>query len=186
MLKVNLHYNIVESLEDFETVGIDTLVVKVSGEEAVAQIDLAQVAEMLGYESEEALMDDDYALRALTANGVYADGVKATNGIMIDAEGFCVTEGTMGINFDAGQLFVYNNGEEPTQWKANVELCFEKDGKRYLIHLVLASADIYEEVVGVKATYAPQQAGRIYDLQGREVKAVQKGIYVKNGMKYLK
>lgn len=186
MLKVNLHYNIVESLEDFETVGIDTLVVKVSGEEAVAQINLAQVAEMLGYESEEALMVDDYALRALTANGVYADGVKATNGIMIDEEGFCVAEGTMGICFDAGQLFVYNNGEEPTQWKANVELCFEKDGKRYLIHLVLASADIYEEVVGVKATYAPQQTGRIYDLQGREVKAVQKGIYVKNGMKYLK
>ena len=187
MLKVNLHYNIVESLEDFETVGADTLVVKVSGEEAVAQINLAQVAEMLGYESEDALMDDEYALRALTANGVYADGVKASNGIMIDAEGFCVEEGTMGIYFDAGQLFVYNNGEEePTQWKASVELCFEKDGKRYFIHLVLASADIYEDVVGIKAAYATQMYGRIYDLQGREVKDVRKGIYVKNGTKYIK
>lgn len=186
MVQVNIHYNIVERMEDFEIVGSDTLVMKVINSDEYAQnIDLGHIADLLGYESEDALMDDEFVLRAKTANDVYADGVKPSNGLLIDEQGYAVVEGLIGVYFDAGQIFVYCNESVPSQWKANVELCFEKDGKRYLLRLILASEDIYEDVVGIQAPATHKWSGKTYDLQGRQVKVARKGIYVKNGMKFI-
>lgn len=185
MLKVNVIYNIVESVEEFDIVGVENLDLMLSADEKDMRIDLAAIAEALGFESEEEMLNEG-CLRAVTASGEYSDMCIPTNGVTLDNQGYMVEDGNFGIYFDEGAIFTYNNAEEtPTEWKATVVLCFEKDGKRYVLNINIYSEDIFHEAVAIVGVTSSAKTAT-YDLQGRLVKKAQKGIYIQNGVKVIK
>lgn len=181
MLQVNVIYNIVENADDSEVVGEESFTLEVSNDECHAPIDLANIAAKLGVESEEALMDIE-CLRAVNETGIFAAPTQPANGVTVDENGFAGEDENVGIYVDGGMIYTYCNSEALTNWKANVELCFENDGKRYLIHVTLLSSDLY---VGIKEVNK-NTANAIFDLQGRKMQNAQKGIYIMNGVKVVK
>lgn len=186
MLQVNLIYNIVENVSAFETVGEETLVLKVSNDDECHQaIALEEIAAKMGFETEDDLLNS-LCLSGVNAMGVYVDPVEPSNGMLLTQDGYIDMEaGTVGIYFDGGTIYSYCNEEVPAEWKANVELCFQLEGKRYILHITLVGADIYDDYVGVRSV-STTAAKTIYDLQGRQVKIAQKGIYIVNGQKVIK
>ena len=185
MLQVNVIFKIVDQVSSAETVGEQTLVLKVGDEECNQAIDLAAIAGLLGLESEDELLDAN-CMSAMTEVGVFSDTHKPSNGLTVDSNGYVAEDEIVGLYFDAGMIYTYCNSEEaPANWKATVELSFENDGKRYLLHLTLVSADIYDDYVGIKGLGTAAQSA-LYDLQGRKATAARKGIYIKNGVKIVK
>lgn len=185
MLQVNVIYKIVNQVVTSEVIGEQNLVVKVSDDECHASVALAEIAELLGYESVGELLGAE-CLRAKNSDGVYDELHQPSNGITVDEEGYVAEDEAVGLYFDEGMLYTYCNADEaPANWKANVELSFEKDGKSYLLHLMLVSADIYDEYVGIKRLGSDAQTV-CYDLQGRKAVGAQKGIYIQNGVKIVK
>lgn len=185
MLQVNVIYKIVNQVVTSEVIGEQNLVVKVSDDECHASVALAEIAELLGYESVDELLGAE-CLRAKNSDGVYDELHQPSNGITVDEEGYVAEDEAVGLYFDEGMLYTYCNADEaPANWKANVELSFEKDGKSYLLHLTLVSADIYDEYVGIKSLGSDAQTV-CYDLQGRKAVGAQKGIYIQNGVKIVK
>lgn len=185
MLQVNVIYKIVNQVVTSEVIGEQNLVVKVSDDECHASVALAEIAELLGYESVDELLGAE-CLRAKNSDGVYDELHQPSNGITVDEEGYVAEDEAVGLYFDEGMLYTYCNADEaPANWKANVELSFEKDGKSYLLHLTLVSADIYDEYVGIKSLGNDAQTV-CYDLQGRKAVGAQKGIYIQNGVKIVK
>lgn len=145
MLQVNVIYNIVENMEQSNIVGTENLKLKLSADENSETLDLNKIAEALGFENEDEMLNEG-CLRAMTANGVYGDFVKPTDGVTLDDNGYVVEDGNVGIYFDAGAIFTFCNAEQvPTEWKANATLCFEKDDQRYVLNIAIYSEDIYEK-----------------------------------------
>lgn len=182
MLQVNVIYNIVESVAAYETVGEKTIVMKVSDSEDHMELPLAEIATLLGYESEDELLNAE-CLSALTETGVFGDYYKPANGLTLTEQGYVAENANVGVYFDSGMIYTYCNAEQaPTEWKIETELCFENEGKRYVIYITLCSEDIY---VGINSLSASAKTAT-YDLMGRQVKKAQKGIFIQNGKKYIK
>lgn len=181
MLQVNVIYNIVESIASVETVGEEELYLQVADDEFKLEIDAESIAEKLGFAGADEMMGST-CLRALDANGVYATATQPENGIFIDDNGYAVAEANVGVYFDGNKICTYVNDKAPENWQAKTDICLENEGKRYIFHVVLLSADLYTAINQV----AVAQTGKVYDLQGRIANKAQKGIFIQNGMKVVK
>lgn len=184
MLQVNIVYNIVESIEELEVVGEESVVLMASDDEFKLEVKLEEIATLLGFETADELIGAD-CMRALNEAGVYDAPVVPSNGLLLDDNGFVVVEGNVGIYVDGSSLCTYCNEDAPTNWSVKTDICFQNEGKQYIFHVVLTSADKYEEAVAIKQV-AGNTAAKLFDLQGRQVSRAQKGIFILNGKKVVK
>jgi hypothetical protein len=82
---------------------------------------------------------------------------------------------------DYKQFLTYSNDDIEGTFKLEITMCFEIDSKSYVIHITLLDETSYAE--GIESINADNKVGKIYNLQGQEVAAPAKGIYIMNGKK---
>lgn len=187
MITINLTYQIVETLVEFEVVGEEWINLPVSMEDASVDYDLTKVATAFGLESVDALFEG-YYVKGLKADGTYTEGLDAIeSGVILNTSGAADTYGDIGVGFseDYKQIWTYSNVDIEAPFKAEATICFEIDTKRYVIHITLLDPESYEAAQGIAGINADKKDGKIYNLQGQEVAAPAKGIYIKDGKKFL-
>lgn len=185
MLTINLTYQIVETIIQAEIVGEEWINLPVSMNDASVDYDLTKVATAFGLESVDALFEG-YYVKGLKADGTYTEGLDAINsGIIFNISGGADTYGDIGVGFseDYKQIWTYSNVDIEAPFKAEATFCFEIDSKRYIIHATLLDPESY--AAGIEGISADKKDGKIYNLQGQEVAAPAKGIYIMNGKKFL-
>lgn len=185
MITINLTYQIVETLVEFEVVGEEWINLPVSMEDASVDYDLTKVATAFGLESVDALFEG-YYVKGLKADGTYTEGLDAIeSGVILNTSGAADTYGDIGVGFseDYKQIWTYSNVDIEAPFKAEATFCFEIDSKRYIIHATLLDPESY--AAGIEGISADKKDGKIYNLQGQEVAAPAKGIYIKDGKKFL-
>ena len=185
MLTINLTYQIVETIIQAEIVGEEWINLPVSMNDASVDYDLTKVATAFGLESVDALFEG-YYVKGLKADGTYTEGLDAINsGIIFNISGGADTYGDIGVGFseDYKQIWTYSNVDIEAPFKAEATFCFEIDSKRYIIHATLLDPESY--AAGIEGISADKKDGKIYNLQGQEVVAPAKGIYIKDGKKFL-
>ncbi|MBQ3238702.1 MAG: DUF4859 domain-containing protein [Bacteroidaceae bacterium] len=187
MLTINLTYQIVETIIQAEIVGEEWINLPVSTDDASVDYDLTKVATAFGLESVDALFEG-YYVKGLKADGTYTEGLDAIDsGIIFNISGGADTYGDIGVGFseDYSQIWTYSNVDIEAPFKAEATFCFEIDSKRYIIHATLLDPESYEAAQGIAGINADKKDGKIYNLQGQEVVAPAKGIYIMNGKKFL-
>ena len=187
MLTINLTYQIVETIVQAEIVGEEWINLPVSMDDASVDYDLTKVATAFGLESVSALFEG-YYVKGLKADGTYSEGVDALNsGVIFTTSGAADTYGDIGVGFseDYTQIWTYSNVDLGAPFKTEATFCFEIDSKRYIIHATLLDPESYKDAQGIAGINADKKDGKIYNLQGQEVVAPAKGIYIMNGKKVL-
>ena len=185
MITIKLTYQIVDEIVDSEIVGEEWINLPVSMNDNLVDFDFAKVATALGLESVEALFDGYYA-KGMKADGTYSDGVDiVNNGLSFNASGAFEEYSAIGVlvTEDYKQFLTYSNDDISAPFKLEVTMCFEIDSKSYVIHITLLDETSYAE--GIESINADNKVGKIYNLQGQEVAAPAKGIYIMNGKKIL-
>ena len=185
MITVNINYQIVEEIVDLEVVGEEWINLPISMDDMMVDFDFAKVATALGLETVEALFDGYYA-KGLKADGTYSDGVDMVgSGLSFNASGAYAEYSSYGlcITDDYTQFLTYSNDDIEGTFKVEVTMCFQIDNKCYVIHITLLDEASY--LAGIESINADSKAGKIYNLQGQEVAAPAKGIYIMNGKKFL-
>ena len=183
MITIKLTYQIVDELIDSEVVGEEWINLPVSMNDNLVDFDFAKVATALGLESVEALFDGYYA-KGMKADGTYSDGVDiVNNGLSFNASGAFEEYAAIGllVTEDYKQFLTYSNDDIEGTFKLEITMCFEIDSKSYVIHITLLDETSYAE--GIESINADNKVGKIYNLQGQEVAAPAKGIYIMNGKK---
>ena len=185
MITINLTYQIVETLTEMEVVGEDYINLPISMDDLFVDYDFTKVATALGLETVEALFDGYYA-KGMKADGTYGASVDIVNsGLSFNASGAYEEYAPIGIlvTEDFKQFYTYSNDDIEAPFKAEATMCFQIDNKSYVIHITLLDEDSYAAAAGIQSINAANKAGKIYNLQGQEVAAPAKGIYIMNGKK---
>ena len=111
----------------------------------------------------------------VNANGLYIDD---ENGISIRLDDESIDGSTINVmvwnNPDAGISF--ENGET-----VQTKLAISQSGWYYIYNITLSA----EGATGIKEIKSIKNEGAIYDLMGRKVSKMNKGIYIINGKKYI-
>lgn len=187
MITINLTYQIVETLVELEVVGDEYINLPVSIDDIEIEYDLTKVATALGLESVNALLFDGYYLKGLKADGTYTSGVDAVGGgVTLGTNGAADEYGSIGIYFseDGTKICTYSNEDITAPFKAEGEIAFQVDNKIYKIHVTLYDTESY--ATGIESIVLDSnKSGKIYNLQGQEVVNPAKGIYIKNGKKFI-
>ena len=185
MITIKLTYQIVDELVDLEIVGEEWINLPISMDDMMVDFDFAKVATALGLETVEALFDGYYA-KGMKADGTYSDGVDMVgSGLSFNASGAYEEYASYGlcITDDYTQFLTYSNDDIDAPFKLEVTMCFQIDSKCYVIHITLLDEASYAD--GIESINADNKAGKIYNLQGQEVAAPAKGIYILNGKKFI-
>ena len=185
MITIKLTYQIVNEIIDSEVVGEEWINLPISMDDMMVDFDFAKVATALGLETVEALFDGYYA-KGLKADGTYSDGVDMVgSGLSFNANGAYAEYASYGlcITDDYTQFLTYSNDDIEGTFKVEVTMCFQIDNKCYVIHITLLDEASY--LAGIESINADNKAGKIYNLQGQEVAAPAKGIYILNGKKFI-
>lgn len=179
MITINLTCKIVESIADQEIVGEATIVVPVTVAGADVDFDLTPVAEALGLSVDD-LMNGNYL------HGASGAAVPPSTGLTFNLQGdVSEDDGAFGLVFDnSDAMYVYSNltSEMEEGWKISTDIYFENEGKIYVVHITFMDKAGYD---GIDAIHTAQQSA-IYDLLGRRIQKVQRGIYIQNGHKVIK
>lgn len=183
MITIKLTYQIVDEIIDSEVVGEEWINLPISLDDNLVDFDFAKVATALGLETVEALFDGYYA-KGMKADGTYSEGVDIlNNGLSFNASGAYEEYASYGVlvNEDYTKFLTFSNDDIEGTFKLEVTMCFQIDSKCYVIHITLLDEASY--LAGIEGINADNKAGKIYNLQGQEVAAPAKGIYIMNGKK---
>lgn len=170
------------------------------GEDGFASltIDMSEATKALGFDEQAEDYIYDETAKVLAPEGEdedteYTIEFSATNGFNIDENGRFSDEGDIVITFDAAEgdevtFNVEDMGDVLTGDAAIVvptRLAVVKDGKHYVYYITLVGAGA-EDPTGIATVPAAGQTdGAIYDLSGRRVTNPVKGLYIKNGKKFI-
>lgn len=192
MIKLNFNITFVEAVNTSETVGKETVNVIASPDGDMSfTLDLSKAAKALGV-SEEDLVDDgnDY-FKVKSVSGTFSGNAIPSAGYTFGMNGEydASDNGDFGIQYnpEGNNWLVYiNNTLDSEKWTVNTAICFEKNGKQYIYEIVVMDEETFTTGID-HVKMASQKNGKIYNLQGVEVKAPIKGhVYIQNGKKIIK
>lgn len=186
MVTFNFTYSIVESVVQIEEVGKESLIVPVDKKGATTTLDLNKIAEALDTTIDE-LTNGSY-LHGMTAEGSYGGGVEIFNGLSFTNKGVATTDGEVFMWFenvdlnDDGTLSIMTMSNEAVadDFSAMGQMCFLVGAKRYVVELKFVSKATYTTGIAEAQTSVIKRQP-IFDLQGRQVKKTQRGLYIQNG-----
>lgn len=191
MIKLNFDLTFVDDISSAETVGSETInVYAVDGEDTPINLDLSKAAAALGVEVDDLVDDLNGYFKVKSAAGTFSAGPVPSTGYTFGSNGEYDTadNGTFGIVYDEenGWLAFVNQDPGTETWNVKTAICFDVDGKRYIINFNFMDQETY--TTGIKdIKIDTKNNGKIYNLQGMEVKAPVKGqIYIQNGKKIIK
>lgn len=187
MITVNISISFVEVLEQKEVVGQENISLPVTADGKDIEIDLSKAAEALSVTVDDLLSSSNYYLRGMK-NGVYGEAANAENGLAFSADGGFDAYGSIYFSIaksgDKAVLNIGSNDEVAADYSVDGQFCFEIGNKQYVYYVKFLSEALYQDLVqGISSVKAAINDGNIYDLQGRQVKAAKKGLYIQNGHK---
>ena len=188
MVTININISFVESVEQKNEVGSETILLPVTQDGADIEIDLTKAATALEVSVDDLLNSNNYYLRGM-ANGVYGEGKNCEDGLSFNADGNYDGYGNMYFSIakdgDKVILNIASNDPVAEDYSADGQFCFEVNNNQYVFYVkFLSQAKYNEQIDGITVvTSADAASGLIYDLQGRVVKNTHKGIYITNGKK---
>lgn len=191
MITFNINVAFVESIEKAEVVGEESISIPLSAEGADITIDLSKAAEALGVTVADLTSDDNAYLRGLCDTGVYGEGKSCFDGLGFDKNGyFNIPEGVIFFNIDPETLVLncFAEGiDVPENYLTTAKFCFQIDNKQYIFNAKFISESAYaEELAGISSVAADSRTdGQVYDLSGRQVKQPARGLYIKDGKKFI-
>lgn len=187
MMTLNVSLSFVESLEQKDVVGSENLVLPVTVDGKDIEIDLAKAAEALEVTVNDLLNSNNYYLRGMK-NGVYGDPQNTDNGLAFANDGSYDGYGSIYFTIekdgDKVVIKIGSNDEVAADYSADGQFCFEVNNKQYVYYVKFVSEAIFNGITDVQRSTSSAQ--RYYDLQGREVKTLKRGLYILNGKKVIK
>ena len=158
-------------------------------------IDMANATKELGFEETAENYIYELSTKVLAPEGEsedteYTIEFSAADGFNIDATGRFNEAGGIVISLDQaeGDVVTFNveDMEDLLAGDAtvNTRIAIAKDGKHYVYYVTLLGATA-EDPTGVKTVVAKKADGVIYDLSGRRVQNPVKGLYIKDGKKFI-
>lgn len=186
MITVNIQISFVETLEQKEKVGEETVWLPVQ-EGMSVDIDLAKAAQALGVTTDDLLKAENKYLRGM-ANGTYGEGKSCEDGLSFGNDGNYDGYGNIffTIKKDGDKFIVETASNDPVaeDFLVDAQFCFEVSNKQYVYYVKLASKAQYEKrETGISTIKTDVKDARIFDIQGRQVKVAKKGLYIINGKK---
>lgn len=190
MVQFNFTYSIVESVVEVTEVGKETLVLPVDKDGATTTLDLNKIATAL-----ETTVDDLASgtyMHGMTDDGTYGGGVNVTDVLAFTRTGVVTTdEGEVFMFFDQNDLSddgiltinTYSNDDIAENFSAMGQMCFLVSDKRYVVELKFVSKTVFTGINDIQTAAVKLQP--MFDLQGRQVKKAQRGLYIQNGRKVL-
>ncbi len=183
--------NAADATDADRTIGEESITLPVpSGEEpTTVMVDMTEAMNVLGINDLKTLITSDKIMKALNEEEVLMeDGINPVyDGLILNTKGIYDENGTINIEVDDSQsadnkaAFVITNLGEALAEPFDTKFSFEKDGWYYVFNVHFVSSD------GIVELTAPaKNDGAIYDLSGRRVKNVTKGIYIQNGRTFVK
>lgn len=154
-------------------------------------IDFTKCKEVLEYDSFETLVNQNMSAQVDEESFGYVD---PTAGCPLTDDGMLAEDETnLAVEMDevtdddtALTLHVYNLGLPEDIKTVNSKFRFSYNNWFYIYNVSFQSADIFDGIEEVKAQPEAAKTDVIYDLSGRRVKNMGKGIYIINGKKYIK
>lgn len=192
MVKVQFAVSYVSEIKTAEVVGTENIKVYASEEDGDTEftLDLTNAATALGVAVEDLLNDANNYFTPQNAAGSYTDGVAPTTGYTFNADGSYSStgDGIYGIAFnEEGQLVTFlNSTPENETYSILTTFGFKVGEKVYVFNVTYSDKETY--TTGVETVKTDNvKNGKIYNLQGIEVKTpVKGGIYIQNGKKFVK
>jgi len=190
MITVNIKISFVESLEQKDVVGSENLVLPVTVDGKDVVIDLTKAATALEVTVDDLLDANNYYLRGMK-DGVYGEAQNTDNGLSFTADGNYDGYGNIYFTIekvgDNVVLKIGSNDEVDADYSADGQFCFEIDNKQYVFYVKFVSEAKYEEYLSDIVTIGMETTAnnRYFDLQGRQVKTVKRGLYILNGKKVI-
>ncbi len=179
------------------TIGQESIIFPVAAndEPQTVMVDLSEAMKTLGIDNLKTMITSDKIMKALNEEEVFMEeGLNPVyDGIILNQKGIYDDAGTINIEVDDKEsadnkaAFVITNTGEALEAPFDSKLCFEKDGWYYVFNIRFVDAKDYDELMGItEITPRAKNDGAIYDLSGRRVNNVTKGIYIKNGKTFVK
>ena len=189
MITVNINISFVETLEQKNEVGSETIYLPVTQDGMDIEIDLSNAATALEVSVDDLLNSSNYYLRGM-ANGVYGEGKNCEDGLSFNPDGSYDGYGNMYFSIakdgDKTILSIASNDPVADDYSADGQFCFEVNNNQYVFYAKFLSLAKYNEMNGIAGITTNDTAnGIIYDLQGRVVKNPNKGVYITNGKKFI-
>jgi len=185
MITFNINVSFVSEIINAEVVGEEDIMLPVSTDDIVIPIDLTKAAEALGVTVDDLVNDDNNYLCGLLDSGLYSEGQPCYNGLGFGMDGYYSLEGntffTIEATEDGCELLVYSNEAVADNYVATGKFCFQIDNKRYIFNMRLVSPAIYSGIENVSTQ--GKNAGKVFDLSGRQVLQPARGLYIQNGKK---
>ena len=166
-----------------------TLPVPATDEPQTVMVDLSEAMKVLGIDNLKTLITSDKVMKTLNEEEVFMEeGINPVyDGLILNTNGIYDENGTINIEVDDSSsegnmaAFIITNLGEALAEPFDTKFCFDKDGWYYVFNVHFVSSD------GIVEFTAPaKNDGAIYDLSGRRVKNVTKGIYIQNGKTFVK
>ena len=187
MITVNINISFVETLEQKNEVGSETILLPVTQDGMDIEVDLTNAAAALEVSVDDLLNSNNYYLRGM-ANGVYGEGKNCEDGLSFNPDGNYDGYGNMYFSIakdgDKVILSIASNDPVADDYSADGQFCFEVNNNQYVFYAKFLSLAKYNEMLGITEITDNNAAnGIIYDLQGRVVNNTHKGVYIVNGKK---
>ncbi len=189
MVTVNLVYQIVEQVKEYETVGTETVTLPVAtDQEQMLVFDLSKAAVALNIPTDN-LFEGEY-LHGITEDGIYGQARACEDGIAFNKNGFYDFEdGLVELRFEKQgnevKAITYGLGEIASDFSLRTQFCFEVGDKRYVYEVHFVSEAIYAGIQNVNTT-CNDNKNVVYDLNGRKVSRMAHGVYIMNGRKVVR
>lgn len=189
MVTINFTYNIVEEVVDYENVGTEDIVIPVSIDDCDIDFDLATPAAALGLSVDDLVDDYGEYLYGMNEGGIFSGGMSCGDGLGFNKEGYLdmingVVYFSIGKVGDKGVLTAYSPEEVPADFRLDVQFCFQAEGKQYVYNAKIVSKEAFDSGVRDIAT-SHKNAGKVFDVSGREVVKPVGGLYIINGKKFV-
>lgn len=191
MIKLNFNITFVEAINTAENVGSETVNITANADgDTPFELDLSHAAKALGVSEEELLDDNNSYFKVKSVSGTFAGGVTPSSGYLFGMNGESADDGVFGICYvpDENHWVSYiNSTPEGDTWTVNTAICFEANNKQYVYNIVLMDNETYATGINDVKMNLGKNNGKIYNIQGMEVKTPVKGhIYIMNGKKIIK
>lgn len=157
-----------------------------------ATVDMTNCMNILYTEALDDMLNDDHllVLKALPEEGdpEYTSAMSATTGFFLNNDGLFDENGKLIIEvsdestIDNVIFYITNTGDSFADKTASTTLLFTYDGWYYKYNVAFVSEEYYNN--GVADLTVKQPTYAIYDLSGRRVENLTKGLYIMNGKKF--
>lgn len=188
MIKIDFNIQFVSEIKSAETVGTENYKASIGEDDTPINIDLTKAAAALGVTVEDLVNEDNGYFKVQLLSGIFTNtNVSLSSGYTFGMDGNYDAggNGALGISYTDKGFVTYSNSTIEGTFSITTTFCFEVNEKQYVFNVTVMDSKTYTGINDIKAK--SDKTGKIYNLQGMEIKHPVKGqVYIQNGKKVIK